>query len=60
MVAAEYKKKGGGYKGGEGKKQKRFKEVGQKIGRPGSIEKVKKQRMLLVNIKKNMITILLV
>ena len=30
MVAAEYKKKGGGYKGGEGKKQKESKEVGQR------------------------------
>ena len=29
MVAAEYKKKGGGYKGGEGKKQKSLKKWGK-------------------------------
>ena len=29
MVAAEYKKKGGGYKGGEGKKQKDLKKWGK-------------------------------
>ena len=29
MVAAEYKKKGGGYKGGEGKKQKALKKWGK-------------------------------
>ena len=45
MVAAEYKKKGGGYKGGEGKKQKDLKKWGkEKWMTKDEYEKRKKAR----------------
>ena len=52
MVASEYKKAGGGYKGGKGKKQKALKKWGkEKWMTKDEYEKRKKQRMLLNGIK---------
>ena len=48
MVAAEYKKKGGGYKGGEGKKQKSLKKWGKEDWQTkDEYEKGKAKKLLL-------------